>query len=385
MPQNDRNRNVSRRTRQDHGTRQDYGARQSEEASRPRRRRRRASPLGTLLYILFVLGVSGLLAGIGWITANDVLALNKQELTTMITITDGEDFGTIVNTLKDEGIIEYKFAFRVFSALSGAKDKIAAGTYALNTDMDYSAIINNMSSSSASRQQTTVTIPEGYTVEQIFQLLEDKGVSTVEKLNDMASTHDYAFSFLRELPLGDPTRLEGYLFPDTYNFYLGEDPLYVINKMLVNFDARLTDTLRQEISDKGKTIHEIIIIASLIEKETDGTDQGNIASVIYNRLNNPTAETAGFLNIDASIQYVLPAGRVVTQADYETVDSPYNTYLYKGLTPGPISNPGMAAIRAAMYPEKTGYYFYALGNDDLHHFFKTYPKFQEFLASLSNG
>lgn len=385
MPQNDRNRNVSRRTRQEHGARQDYGARQSEEASRPRRRRRRASPLGTLLYILFVLGVSGLLAGIGWITANDVLALNKQELTAMITITDDEDFGTIVNTLKDEGIIEYKFAFRVFSALSGAKDKIAAGTYALNTDMDYSAIINNMSSSSASRQQTTVTIPEGYTVEQIFQLLEEKGVSTVEKLNDMAATHDYAFSFLQELPLGDSTRLEGYLFPDTYNFYLGEDPLYVINKMLVNFDARLTDTLRQEISDEGKTIHEIIIIASLIEKETDGTDQGNIASVIYNRLNNPTAETAGFLNIDASIQYVLPAGRVVTQADYESVDSPYNTYLYKGLTPGPISNPGMAAIRAAMYPEKTSYYFYALGNDDLHHFFKTYAQFQEFLASLSNG
>lgn len=356
------------------------------QADRPvRKKRRRMTPFGVVLYILFVLGVSGILAGIGWVTANDVLALNKEERTTIITITEGEDFGQVVDTLKNEGIIEYKFAFQVFSTLSGAKGKIAPGTYALNTEMDYSAIIHNMSSTSASRQQTTVTIPEGYTVEQIFALLEEKGVSTAEKLNDTAANHDYAFSFLKDLPLGDPTRLEGYLFPDTYNFYLGEDPLYVINKMLVNFDSRLTDSLRQEISDKGKTIHEIIIIASMIEKETDGTDQARIASVVYNRLNNPTGETAGFLNIDATIQYVLPAGRVVTQDDYSNVDSPYNTYLNKGLPPGPISNPGMTAIRAAMYPENTGYYYYALGNDKLHHFFKTYASFQEFLASLGNG
>lgn len=356
------------------------------QTERPaRKRRHRVTFFGVLLYILFVLGVSGLLAGIGWVTANDVLALNKEEHTAIITITDGEDFNEVVDTLKSEGIIEYKFAFKVFSALSGAKNKIATGTYALDTDMDYSAIIHNMSSTSASRQQTTVTIPEGYTVEQIFQLLEDKGVSTVEKLNDTAANHDYAFSFLQDLPLGEATRLEGYLFPDTYNFYLGEDPLYVINKMLVNFDSRLTDSLRQEISDGGKTIREIVIIASMIEKETDGTDQARIASVIYNRLNNPTSETAGFLNIDATIQYVLPAGQVVTQADYSGVDSLYNTYLYKGLPPGPISNPGMTAIRAAMYPESTGYYYYALGNDKLHHFFKTYASFQEFLASLGNG
>jgi UPF0755 protein len=342
MSRDDELKRNARRTRQDTADRQ---------AGRPvRRKRRRLTPFGILLYILFILGVSGLLAGLGWVTANDVLALNKGDHTAIITITDGEDFNKVVDTLKSEGIIEYKFAFRVFSALSGAKNKIASGTYALNTEMDYSAIIHNMSSASASRQQTTVTIPEGYTVEQIFELLEEKGVSSAEKLSDMAASHDYAFSFLQDIPLGEAARLEGYLFPDTYNFYLGEDPLYVINKMLVNFDARLTDSLRQEISDGGKTIREIIIIASMIEKETDGTDQARIASVIFNRLNNPTGETAGFLNIDATIQYVLPAGKIVTQEDYSGVDSPYNTYLYKGLPPGPISNPGMTAIRAAMYP-----------------------------------
>jgi len=350
-----------------------------------RRKRRRPTLFGVVLYILFIVGVSALLSGIGWVTANDVLALNKEEHTAMITVAEDTDFGDVVAMLKEEGIIEYKLAFHIFSALSGAKEKVTPGTYALSTDMDYSAIVNNMSSRSVSRQQISVTIPEGYTVAQIFQLLEDKGVSTAEKLNDTAADHNYAFSFLQDIPLGDPRRLEGYLFPDTYNFYLGESPLYAINKMLVNFDARLTEDLRQEIRDSGKTIHEIVIIASMIEKETDGADQATISSVIYNRLNHPTGETAGFLNIDASIQYVLPAGRVVTQADYEAVDSPYNTYLHKGLPPGPISNPGMAAIRAAMHPDDTGYYFYALGRDGVHHFFKNYEKFQDFLASLKNG
>ncbi len=339
---------------------------------------------GALTYVLFVIGLSALLAGIGWVTASDVLALNKPEHTAVITVAEGADFNDVVDELKDNGIIEYKLVFRIFSFFSGAADKVTAGTYELNTDMDYGAIVNNMSRNSASRQQAAITIPEGYTVQQIFQLLEEKGVSTVDKLNDTAASHDYAFSFLQGIPLGDATRLEGYLFPDTYNFYLGDDPLYVLNKMLVNFDGKITESMRKEITDSGKTVRDVLIIASMIEKETDGSDQSTIASVIYNRLNNTSAETAGFLNIDASIQYVLPAGQVVTQEDYKTVDSPYNTYLYKGLPPGPISNPGMTAIRAAMNPDHTGYYFYALGDDGVHHFFNTYAEFQKFLASLKH-
>ena len=178
------------------------------------------------------------------------------------------------------------------------------------------------------------------TLKQIFELLEKNGVSTVAKLENMAATHDYAFSFLQDIPLGDAGRLEGYLFPDTYEFYMGEDARYVLNKMLVNFDAKVTDAMRQQIADQGKSIRDIIIVASMIEKESDGTDREKIASVIYNRLNNPSAGTAGYLQIDATIQYVLPEGELVTNADYTGIDSPYNTYKNKGLPPGPISNPG---------------------------------------------
>ena len=122
----------------------------------------------------------------------------------------------------------------------------------------------------------------------IDSFLEGKKVCKADKFMDLCNSNEFDedYHFLAEVPI-EPNcayKLEGYLFPDTYEFYLGEDAKYVINKMLVNFDARVTDELRGIIADKGKTIHEIVIAASLIEKETDGTDQARISSVIYNRL-----------------------------------------------------------------------------------------------------
>ena len=347
-----------------------------------RRRRNKRSPLSnSMLYSVMVCAVSIVLAAVGWSLANDMLALNKDKVTATIVVDDENDFGSVVDQLKDNDIIKYKGLFRLFSALSGGSDKIAQGSYLVDTDMDYRAILNSLGSGSSSRVEVSVTIQEGLTVRQIFELLEKEGVSTVEKLNDMAANHDYAFSFLEDIPLGDPNRLEGYLFPDTYNFYMGEDPKYVINKMLVNFDSKVDDSMRQKIADKGYTIQELLTVASMIEKETDGTDRTTIASVIYNRLNNPGAGTTGHLNIDATIQYVLPEGEIVSEEDYYTVESPYNTYLNKGLPPGPIANPGLESIMAALNPESTNYYYYALGDDGVHHFFTSYSEHQAFLNS----
>ena len=348
----------------------------------PRRRRKRRSPLSSsMMYLLMVFGISAILAVVGWTMANDVLSLNKDPVTAAITVQEDSDFGDIVNELKDNGIIKYKGLFRLFATVTGGKDKVTAGTYNLNTDMDYRAILANMGPSSSSRTSKSVTIKEGMTVDQIFALLEKEGISTQAKLQDMAANHNYAFSFLQEIPLGDYHRLEGYLFPDTYDFYTGEDAKYVLNKMLVNFDAKLTDTMREKIWAGGQNISQILTIASMIEKEATSTDRATISSVIYNRLNNPRAGTAGFLQIDATIQYLLPEGEKVDQEAIDTIDSPYNTYKYKGLPPGPIANPGLESILAAMNPESTNYYYYALGNDGQHHFFRSYSEFQNFLNS----
>lgn len=361
------------------------GSRSVSQQQRRRRRRRRMNPL---LYILLVVAVSAVLAGIGWIWAGDVLALNKAPHSAEITVEQTDSLGDVADMLKENGLIEYKTLFKVFCAFTKveSRGKITAGTYELNTDMDYNALVNAMSSRSGSRKSVSVTIPEGYTVDQIFALLEESGVSTVELMQKVAAEHDFKYSFLKGvLPLGDYHRLEGYLFPDTYEFYMGggeNEVIQVLNKMILRFDQQFPDLLREQAAEMGYSVHDIVIIASLIEKETDGGDQTNIASVIYNRLERPTSETVGFLNIDAAIAYA--TGHPVTQADYQSVDSPYNTYLYKGLPPGPIANPGMVALNSALNPKSTGYYYYAVGDDGLHHFFNTSSEFQSYLATLES-
>ena len=366
----------------------------------PRQRSYGARLAGACLYALLVIVVSAVLATVGWTWANDLLALDKEYSSTIFTVpteaivtvevTDNEgntyladraDLDLITQQLKDEGLINYKFLFRLYAWFSNADQKIVPGTYELDTEMDYRALVVNMGRSSATRQTIDVTVPEGYTVDQIFQLLDSKGVSTVAELQDMAANWPYKWDFLQELPLGDYHRLEGYLFPDTYTFYLGEDPKYVLNKMLLRFEEQMGKYYELFTEESPYTLHEVVILASLIEKETDGDDYKTIASVLYNRLNNPAAETAGFLQVDAALVYV-NGGRIPTTQDKE-MDSPYNTYKYKGLPPTPISNPGMASLYAALEPDSTGYFFYALNpSTGKHEFSRTFQEHMNHIAGF---
>ena len=361
-------------------------------SSRPQRepaRRQRSTKARmalAFLYVLFVIGASAALATLGWVWACDLLGLNKEYTSVIIKIDGDTQLDSIVDLLEENGLIEYKFLFKLYAWFSHAEDKIAPGTYELDTEMDYHALVSNMGSSSATRQVTDVTIPEGYTLDQIFSLLEERGVSTVEKLRNMAATWDYAFDWLQDIPLGDYHRLEGYLFPDTYTFQMGENPKYIINKMLVNFDAKMDEYMSRYTGEEARySLHDIVTIASMIEKETDGAnneernDYKSIASVIYNRLEAPTEETAGYLQIDATLVYI-NGGSSPTEAD-KSIDSPYNTYLYQGLPAGPISNPGMTSLLAAMEPASTKYYYYVLNPETWQHeYSRTYAEHQALLS-----
>ena len=361
------------------------GPKSRARKSAGRQRSTKARVAGALLYALFVIGASAVLATVGWTWACDLLGLNKEYVSTEITIADDTDFSAIVDRLEEEGLIQYKFLFKLYAQFSHAEDKIAPGTYVLDTEMDYHALVSNMGSSSATRQTTDVTIPEGYSIDQIFSLLEEKGVSTEEKLRDMAANWNYAFDWLQDIPLGDYHRLEGYLFPDTYTFQMGENPKYIINKMLVNFDDKMEEYFPRFTGEEAQySLHDIVTIASLVEKETDGTnddersDYKGVASVIYNRLEHPDGETSGFLQIDATLVYI-NGGRVPIEAD-KSIDSPYNTYLYEGLPAGPITNPGMASLLAAMEPDSTGYYYYVLNPETgQHEYSRTYAEHQALL------
>ena len=354
-----------------------------------RRRRRRMNPI---LYILMVLLCSALLAGVGWLLMSDLCAFNRGGIVEKtVEINADDDMGDVADKLKAQGLVNYDWFFEIFATVTKAEEKIGIGTYTLNTDMDYRALILGMRSTSGNMKAETVkvTIPEGYTVEQIIKLLAKNGVASEKDLLEAAKTADFKYSFI-DNESEDLSRLEGYLFPDTYEFYVNtKKPSSALDKLISTFNNRV-EALDEELWDaakaKGYDMEDIIVIASLIEKETDGTDHAKISSVIYNRLSDDGAHgTYKMLNIDAALLYALPAGTTaLTNADKE-MDSPYNLYKYQGLPPTAIANPGLASIKAALSPEETGYYYYALGTDGRHHYSSTLSEHNAFLASGNYG
>ena len=179
------------------GERDPYASRGREREydppHRPQRRKRRSAGRTAglvLLYVTAVIGISVLLACIGWMCAGDVLALNKEYKEVTFTVTTEEKFDDVADRLKDEGLIEYKLLFHIFASFTHGKEKVSPGTYILTTDMDYRALLSGMRANSANRAQVRVSIPEGYTNDQIFALLEENGVSTVEELREAAANHD---------------------------------------------------------------------------------------------------------------------------------------------------------------------------------------------------
>ena len=327
--------------------------------------------------IVIACGIS--LGRLLWICATDVLAFGREDRVTTITISESDvgNIDAIADKLYNAGLIQYKQLFRFYASLSSADEKISAGTFELNTLFDYNALVKGMSATSSYRETVKVTIPEGYTCAQIFALLEEKGVCTVAELKAYEVQSDYWF--LEGSNTNAEYPLEGFLFPDTYNFYVGDSAKGVFRRFLGRFDEIFTDELKAYVKTSKYSLYQIMIVASMIEKESAGSRENyDISSVIYNRLNNSAAFP--FLNIDATIVYAQGG-----QSDFidKELESPYNTYKYRGLPPTPICNPSLLSIQAALSPASTKYYYYALDpSTGLHHFSKTYAEHQEFLNSL---
>lgn len=360
-----------------------------------------------VIYTLAVLTFSVLLALFSWYCADDVLALTKSDRVVSVTISERDDAAAIADRLHQKGLVRYPWLFRFYCWFSHAEEKIDAGTYELNNLYDYHALVNGMRGNT-NRATDTVTIPEGYDCAQIFALLEERGVCAASELYEAAANAPFDYDFLQNVPYGEENRLEGYLFPDTYEFYIstdvkavpGEQAEQVLAKFLDNYEKRFDSALRDGIGELNEKLrakmtaegfteaeieeammdeNKIIIVASLIEKESAAVSESDtIASVIYNRL---CSKNYPLLEIDASVLYALGEHKETLTSQDLMVDSPYNTRRYPGLPAGPIANPGLGSIRAAIYPEDTDYYFYALGTDGRHHFSETYQQHEQFLDS----
>lgn len=313
---------------------------------------------GCFLYVLLICIVSLIASYLAITMANDMFGLVKPKDTVTIEVKEGDKAGDIARELKERGVIEYRSLFTLYAAVKKFdNDNIQPGVYMVEKNMPYSTLLGLVKKPVVQEEKktVTVTIPEGYELWQIVDLLSEKGVASKEELMDTIQNYKFKHEFLKDLPDRD-NRLEGYLFPDTYQFYVDDNPVSVINKMLNNFDDKFDYEFYDRAKELDMTLDEVVTLASMIEREAASDDErGLVSSVFHNRLKS---KEYPFLQSCASVQYILKERKpVLSEADTK-IESPYNTYIHQGLPPGPISSPGLASIRAALYPEDSDYLFF---------------------------
>lgn len=344
--------------------------------------------LVTFVWLALILAIGVTAGRMLWVCAADVLAFGREDRVVTITIYESDAMDDIIEKLYSNGLIRYRSLFQLYASISDAEEDIQPGIYDLNTRYDYHALVNSMSPSS-SRSVVQLTIPEGYTCRQIFDLLEENRVCTAVDIGAYASDGELDdYWFLENVERGSEYCLEGFLFPDTYQFYQNSTPREALEKMLDNFEVRFNEEMRAQIetlnanvTGGGYTVREVVIVASLIEKEAAApSEAAAIAGVIYNRLFR-WGDTPAYLNIDAALVYAQGGDN---QTIDTTLDSPYNTYTHVGLTPTPIANPGLSSLEAALNPETHDYYYYVLNpSTGMHQFSTTYEEHEAYRAQFA--
>jgi len=294
----------------------------------------------------------------------------------------GETAGDIALRLKQLGLINDAELFRLLARYHKADSKLEAGRYELRPDMTMEEIIECLQHGRL--EEMTVTVPEGWRAEQIAEMLaEEVGVDGEEFLAlvrggpfDFAQGRDFDYEFLQNQPPG--ATLEGFLFPDTYHFPAQPTALDIIERMLANFDQRFTVEMREIAAEREMTTYQVVILASIVEREAVVAEERPIiGGVFLNRLEEG-------MNLDscATVQYALgyqeDTGRwwktPVTLEEFARVGSPYNTYLHRGLPPGPICNPGLASIQAVLEPVESDYLYFVAKGDGSHAFARTFEE-----------
>ena len=346
------------------------------------RREKRTGCVGGIMYAAFIICISLVLASLIWMATVDILGFGTIDEQVSVEIPFGFEMADVSALLYDAGLIRYRWLFEIYADFSSAEERIIPGIFTLNKNFDYRALVQGMTARAGVREEVTVTIPEGFTLFQIFTLLEDHGVvHSADDLWETATYHEFDFHFLDEDTVGERYRLEGFLFPNTYNFFKASSPTPVLNRLLREFDRRFTEEYVERAEDMGLSIRDVINIAAMVEREAaNDEERPRIAAVIYNRLESPLFPN---LEIDATLSYAVQG---TDQIASTTLDHPFNTYIHPGLPPWPIANPGIASIRAALFPEEdTNEYFYALHVDGTHRFFRTYPEHRAFVQSEDFG
>lgn len=336
--------------------------------------------------IAFVVIIGLLAGGVYLYYATEKGATFRKNEPVELVVEPGSTASSIASALEENGLIGSKYVFRLY--IRGKNIVFQQGTFQLNKKMNYDELIKELTTQQVVLETANITIKEGETAEQFISILEDLGIGTREEILYAINEAEYdGYDFITDdMPWVD-YRLEGYLYPDTYEIYLSDSPEEVIVRLLDNFDKK-TANLREEVSLNGGNFYDTMILASIIEKEGQAEQElPVISSVFHNRL-----EQGMNLESCATVQYVLPEHKEVLSYEDTRIDSPFNTYINPGLPPAPIANPGIASIRAAIYPDETDYLFFVARPGGTHYFGKTYAeheanirKADEEATQLQNG
>lgn len=342
------------------------------EYQRPRRRKRRRRGFLTFIAILLMLGIAVFLALFAISSATDMFAFGKEDKQIELTVKKGMSVKDISELLDEKGIIDHPVIFESYARLRKKDSGFQAGDYMLNSNMSYDRIITAMRMGNTVKEEVTITFYEGMTLGEIADLLEEKKVCDADEFIEITENGEFVYEFIDMMPESELRfrRLEGYIFPDTYNFYVGENVTSVARKFLKNFQTRVMG-MYNEIQDAGMTLDEAVILASIIQKEAGNEEEmARVSSVFHNRIDN-TAAGLPMLQSDVTINYVESDIKPYQTRSTQEIYDAYNTYVCTGLPTGPICNPGIDAIKAAIDPEDTDYYFFVTDVNGKYYYGKT--------------
>lgn len=314
------------------------------------------------LLVLALAGIVVLISAIYFFTKVNS-PTSSQDVPINFSVNKGASTRQVAEQLNEQNVINNPLVFVANAMFNNAGSRIQAGDYVLNRNMSIAEILDTLTAGRVIRDEVTVIVIEGWSNKQIKAHLESTETFEPAEFDQALEQEDYDFKFKEAVK----RNYEGFLFPDTYQISKTESSSDLIQKMLTNFELKFTDSLSDDLTKSGRKLEDVIILASIIEKEVgrnkekitkqDEEDMQRerelVASVFYNRLDKGMA-----LESDATVNYITgKSDRQVTFADLE-IDSPYNTYRVSGLPPGPIGNPGIGSIDAAINPAQSDYFFF---------------------------
>ena len=292
-------------------------------------------------------------------TATDFIGVNQSDHEAKVEIPAGSSVMQIAGLLHENQIVQHPMVFAAYAKISGRSANFKAGEYLLRDAMAYGDIAAALEKGADRTDVVRLTFYEGMSQSDIANLLEKEGVCSAKEFHEYLASADLSgYEFVRMIPEDERFRpLEGYLFPDTYDFFQGEAVASVARKLLGRFDQMFTEEMYEQARALGMTVDDVVTLASIIQKECSvPSEMAKVSSVFHNRLNNPSEYPK--LQSDVTIFYVNDdIAPYLTKKDQELYDK-YNTYKCNGLPIGPICSPGADALKAALYPEKTNYNYF---------------------------